>query len=574
MMDQGTISPTRFASTSTPGSRAKPDVRQYSNYNRSGVAEAPSYTSKYEELSHDNALRSKERQLEDRFNSLVNNYSRSKDHINRVHKATFEGTDYNKPQSTMVSPSQGGYRRSPNAQPQRSFDNALDSNYRSNASNIKVDDYERDRNTRAEQGDQNSRLEHEIRDLKNSILERLQVQEQQKKSSQPEKKTTRSLKLDTLSSSDDDQDTESDLDQHKRRKTSTKAHHLATTRSLRSPNTGGTTRKKSKKPVEPEIEVRGKKAVKNVTAMKNQFDEREAAIRDKYLNLKYKAKEMRSTLQEYVNKCIDLEEMVKNKDRALLDYEEQIKETQQELLRNFEVLQDTKRTEESVSKSEEELRVQNGDLKTRVQEQKRRLEEIEEQVKRNEEKYHAQIETLQHEKYETKTDLRDREEKLNHQVIVNNKLRDELDQLQKELNRKENISKKFEEQGEKRDEQTRELRERLEAIQIENKSLKTRNDDLQETKAYLEEKVSKYKKKQEEDKLKWQDEKDKEMASKRAKNKQLKADVKELEAVLMRVSDDKKTLALEVERTLTMKVGQEKELSKCKEEVLFAHQEM
>jgi uncharacterized protein (DUF2461 family) len=118
-------------------------------------------------------------------------------------------------------------------------------------------------------------------------------------------------------------------------------------------------------------------------------------LKENYFVLKYKAKEMRSTLQEYVDKYVDLKEQLGKKDQILLEYEDKIKQSLHELLRNFELLQEAKRRKEAVIKNAEDLHIQNAELKTRLQDQKKKLDEMEEQLKRNEERYQAQIEGLQ-----------------------------------------------------------------------------------------------------------------------------------------------------------------------------------
>ncbi len=100
-------------------------------------------------------------------------------------------------------------------------------------------------------------------------------------------------------------------------------------------------------------------------------------------------------MQEYVDKYVDLKEQLGKKDQILLEYEDKIKQSLHELLRNFELLQEAKRRKEAVIKNAEDLHIQNAELKTRLQDQKKKLDEMEEQLKRNEERYQAQIEGLQ-----------------------------------------------------------------------------------------------------------------------------------------------------------------------------------
>lgn len=528
--------------------------------------------------SQDSLLRSKERRLDEQFKNLVDQSNRSKEFIDKVYQATFS---QNKSTSSLTSPLENplssGPLRSPTGIYRPQFENTFDSTNRLQRDNLKVSDYD----SRRPPEDFNSKIEHEIQDLKNTVLERLRYQEAQMKSKTgaTDTKKTSKPRIETTSSSDEEseQDNESDF----RRKTATKSHQgtgvKSGARSVKSPDY---TLKKSRGSKQSDVygehvlESRVKSTAKNVAALKNKFEEREAALREKYLNLKYKAKEMRSTLQEYVDKCVDLEEQLQKKDNMLLDYEDQVKQSQQELLRNFEILQEAKRNEDSILKSEEDLRAQNADLKSRVQEYKKRVDDLEEQARKNEFKSQALIEELQNERQELKIGLRDRDDKIELLSTANEKLKVEADKLQKELDKRENLLAKQNDQLEKKDELFRELKEKFDALQIENRGLHTKNEEYRENKVSLEERIAKYKKKLDEDRARWEIDKDKEFGRKKEKSKKLKSQIRELESQIHKLNDEKKDLKVEVERVLSQKTHQESEMAKYREELLIAQQEM
>lgn len=532
---------------------------------------------KYDDpTSKESKLLSKEKRLDEQFQNLLEKSNRSRELLDNAYHTTFAS---NRLPSAVTSPKQDfsytGSVKSPEGGAK------FDSSYASNRYQpFKTTDYE----TNKSMDDYNSRLEHEIQELKNTVIERLRIQEAGGKARESErKKSAKKIQIEPLSSSEDEEKTEKASESFAAKKANPKLHRLAaskaTVRSAKSPDSSTLRKRNQKTVVDPEYsdqtpEHRIKRAPNQGASLKHKPNESELALREKYLALKYKAKEMRSTLQEYVDKYVDLEEQLGRKDQILLEYEDQIKQNQHELLRNFELLQETKRSEEAIAKGAEDLRIQNAELKARVQEQKKKLDEMEEQLKRNEEKFQRQIEDLQQEKHDVKVSLRDREDKADHLAYANEKLKNELEELRSELDKREGQMKRSEDHKIKLEESLRELREKVETLQIDNKGLQAKNEDLRENQAYLEDKLIKLKKKTEEERAKWENDKEKEIALRKEKNKQLKTEIKELDALLQRVSDEKKAIVVENEKNATQRVLQEKELNRCREDLAVVQQEM
>ena len=516
----------------------------------------------------DSKLHSKEERLDEQFRSLLDQSNRSKHNIDVDYPPK---TTTDRIPSTLTSPTrdlQPVYSSIPKSPDYTKYDTTkFDSTLGKTSSNIQTADYSTQRIPNVA----TNKLEREIHDLKSTVLERIRRQEAETQAQIAEnRKASRKANIVSLSSLNSTTQLEEDTVRtvaskpNARSDRSAKSHRIK----VKSPEKKG-----KKQHGEHTTAKKTKKAEKSKSKAKSKLDDDEPDLREKYIALKHKAKEMRTTLQQYVENYSDLETLLDKKDRVLIEYEEQIKQSQQELLKNFEMMQEMKRNEEIAIKGHEDLRVQNTEMKTRIQDQAKKLDELEVQVKRNEEKYHTQLESLRHEKHELMINLKDREEKADQLASLNEKYRSEADLLQREFDKSEAYAKKLQAQNEKSEEELKDLRERVEKLQAENKEYYLACEELKENKAHLEEKLAKYKKRTEEEQAKWETERGKELEHKREKNKQLKANIKELEGMLQRAIDEKKQLAHDFERTLLQKSQLDKELCNLREELLVAHQE-
>ena len=99
-------------------------------------------------------------------------------------------------------------------------------------------------------------------------------------------------------------------------------------------------------------------------------------------------------------------------------------------------------------------------------------------------------------------------------------------------------------------------------------------DDIKVQIAHLEEKNSKNKKKSEEEKIRILDELQKKIGKKSERNKILKERLKDLEIFVNTLNDEKKTMTVEMEKIISIKVQSEREINKLREELSLTNHEM
>ena len=531
-------------------------------------------------------LRSKDKKTDKQVRNLGDQSHRLNDYNDKAYPTTFSNTAV---QDSSLAPSQNrlisGFSRPASTNHRMRLENIPEIVQRQPTSSLtSPSNY-----AQSSQGQISSRIENEIEDLKNIVLERIRSQDTASKIKGMKKDKKSTFQRMEAASSSETEEEEQQLDLQRaaqiQRKLSTKSLKGETTNSELTSRSGNSSqsaafqsRNQTKfdeyKLSEPIFTTNAKITNNNIALLKAQYEEREAVLTEKYLNLKIKAKEIRSTLQEYVDKCIDLEENLNRKDQVLLDYEEQIRLAQQDLLKNYDALQEAKRNEDTLIKSEENLRQDKGELLSRIKEYKKRLNHAEEHGISNEEKLSEQIEALQNERQEIKIVLRGREDTIAILTINNEKLKDELDALRKEFDKQEKFALKQEADMEDKNVVIAELRLKLESLQVESKGIHGKIDEYKVNKKLMEDKLERYRRQIEGDRAQWEVEKNKHLEKKKQKIAKLKLEIKELERIITKQRDNKKELAVEIEKVQMNKLIQEKELHRYREELLLVQQEM
>jgi hypothetical protein len=99
-----------------------------------------------------------------------------------------------------------------------------------------------------------------------------------------------------------------------------------------------------------------KKAEKAVEELNHTIQEREHAQHEKYINLKIKCRELEDLLRECISRNMELEEANRKKDITIFEHEEQIRRDHEEILRSVNIIQEIRKREENLTRSEEEAR--------------------------------------------------------------------------------------------------------------------------------------------------------------------------------------------------------------------------
>ena len=530
----------------------------------------------YEPLDFGASLEHKEKHLDDRFKSLIDRCAKSKEYLDSLHKNT--STSERSPvKSTMVSPSsRSGLPLGPNSfETKRLFLNTARSNNWEKENN-----YSSIKEKEAQDFD---KLESDLIEFKNEIIDKFQ-------------KSGKKQNVKTYSSNSSDSENDKKAAKYQSIKTnSIKEKRKVPNKSMYdrevlSPKTINSTKYSTHKPsknqeeddymnehylsTENDLDKERKKTSKSINKLKSVMKQKEKMEYEKYLALKAKAKEFKNILREYVNKVMDLENNLKKKDEIIIELEEQSKESQQELLKNFDTLKDLKRRNDEHRKMEEEMKNSNIEYKVKLNEYKKKLEKIEDSAKLNEERLRGEIDGLKEENALMRRDLSVSREKEDQIVESNQNFQKQIVELQDELNSKVMSISKFEKYETSKERETKELRDQLEKYLIENKHLNARFEDVKAQITHLEERNSKNKRKSEEEKNTILDEFQKKIARKSEKNKVLKEKLKELEAYLNILNDEKNGMAVEMEKIASIKVQNDREINKLREDLSSANHEM
>ena len=529
----------------------------------------------YEPLDFGTSLENKEKHLEMRFKSLIDRCAKSREYLDNLHK-TASTTEKSSLISTIVSPNSNSNSNSRSSLP------AFETTKRTLFSTAKANNDWNKENIRSrkenEQQDFN-RLEEDLIDLKNEIIYKYQKS--------PKKQSFDHYSLD----SDTDRkpvNYQSNKPISNKEKNKTIVHggpiynqNVVSPKSLNSTKYSTNKLLKIRKEddynnaiAEENLDKERKKTSNSINKLKSVMKQKEKMENEKYLTLKAKTKEFKNILREYVNKVIDLEDNIRNKDQLIIESEDQLKENQQELLQNFDMIQDLRRKNEEHRKMEEDIKNANIEYKVKLNEQRKKLDKIEDSVTLNEEKLRAEIDELRQDNALMRRDLNIAKEKEIQCAESNGNFNRQVQELQRELNSKAVFIQKLEECEVIKERENKGLKDELEKYLIENKHLSARFEDVKSQIEQLEERNSKTKKKFGEEKDRFVDEFQKKIGRKSEKNKSLKQIVKSLEISLNAANDEKKGITVDKDKITSIKVQNEKEISKLREDLSLANHEM
>ena len=521
------------------------------------------------------SLENKEKHLETRFKSLIDRCAKSREYLDNLHK-TASITEKSSLTSTIVSPKSNSNFNSRSGLP------PFETTKRTLFSTVEANNGWNKENTRRKENEPQdfNRLEEDLMDLKNEIIDKYQ-------------KSPKKQGLDNYSFNSSDSDNNKEpvnyqstkpISNKEKNKIVVQGGSIYNKNVLsRKSLTKYSTNKPSKTReeddytnalVEENLEKEHKKTSNSINKLKSVMKQKEKMEYEKYLTLKAKTKEFKNILREYVNKVIDLEDNIRNKDHIIIESEEQLKENQQELLKNFDMLQDLRRKNEEHRKMEDEIKNANIEYKVKLNEQRKKLDKIEDSVTLNEEKLRAEIDELRQDNALMRRDLNISREREVQCAESNENFNRQVQELQDELNSKAVFISKLEECEVMKERENKELKDELEKYLIENKHLSARFEDVKSQIAQLEERNSKTKKKFGEEKDRFLDEFQKKIGSKSEKNKSLKQMVKDLEKSLNAANDEKKGITVDKDKIISIKVQNEKEINKLSEDLSLANHEM
>jgi len=282
----------------------------------------------------------------------------------------------------------------------------------------------------------------------------------------------------------------------------------------------------------------------------------------KYREGKAKFKEMKGILRSYVNKVIDLEDILKKKEELLTGCETQIRSDQKKLMKSNDLIQELRNREGGASESE---------LKAKILDQREELKKLHNLLDDAEERSRLHFENLTQENGQFRADLeslRAREASLKERLEQRNR---EFEPLQRELNTKENLLMRFEAERNEREAQMRALREELERVRIENEKTERRYEEYNKE---FELEVAVAKKQVEEDARAVIEEKNNQILVKKEKIKKLKQELREYEKIASKAIEEKKFAGHEIEKLVGQKTNSEREMYKTRDELKIANKEM
>ena len=264
---------------------------------------------------------------------------------------------------------------------------------------------------------------------------------------------------------------------------------------------------------------------KNIEGLSIAVKRKERGHEKKYLDLKAKFKELKNILRSYVNRVIDLEDIIKKKDDIINDCEVQIKTSQKKLQKSNDTVEELRSREG----------VENGRLRT----------ELEDFIARE-------------------ASLKDKEDAFHK----------DIDHLRRELNAKEAVIATYENERGDRSSQVQLLKEELEKVRSERDRLERRLEENSHGKKDFESEIAKYKKKTDEEVRLILEERAEEITSKKEKAREYKAKALEYEKQLNKALEEKKFAGFEVDKLLGQKTSLEREAYKARDELKVANKEM
>lgn len=539
------------------------------------------------------------------FKNLIERVNRSKEYIESVHRSTFSSNNSEPTKDTPVTTLRAQDDKAKESEaftkllPSASFkqENSKQLDAQPSTRSALIEKENKRRSVRDELSDHSNdlseecgRMSTEIHDFKQQLLEKVRRNSVKPKeevptpaaSTQMKKTSDRLRKFDILSSEEDEEEEEE-------KEVKTYSHATTATKKpvvQKSSNTS--VRNSNAKPVkntpvlidtEPKATsnpktLKGRKpdAASTINQLKHALNDRDNLLQEKYINLKFRSKELRNTLQEYVNKCLDLEDALKLKDQQLQDLQHQNKQLQTELNKKTETSNDLVKQQEHWNKTEKALRDENKALEESEASLRRKLKELELLAQSNESKYLSQIQALQTEKQERSDGVLAKEGIIAEQKRLIEAQRIEIENLQKECEAKESRILQVEAVSSLKIQDCQRLKEQMEEMEKNNKVYVSTIEDLKEKNSQWVEKVNKLKKKLEDERNHFQEEKQMSLQSKKEKIKKLRAELKQSESFALKLSDEKKALQFEIEKQTSLNSTLEKSMMQLKGEIVNLHQ--
>ena len=476
---------------------------------------------------------------------------RQRNDLNTGYEDGRDSLSLTSPSSLRFQPSPAGY--SPHSRPVRSDLNDSDEG------NIDIRSFKRKTDVTQSQSELPTKdyikLEKEITDLKNEVLRRLHKQTSAQKlaaraainelsSSSTSPERTKRMNIDNKSGVYE-RKRPKDLERNK----SDSKIKIYDGDELLTADT------RTKEDVSRKLEEEERIIEKNIEGLSNAVKRKERGQEKKYLDLKAKFKELKSILRSYVNRVIDLEDIIKKKDDIINDCEVQIRTSQKKLQKTNDAVEELRSREEGPGSI--------IDLKSKIQE-----------LKEAEESSQSQLQAISVENGRLKSELEDfigREASLKEKQDAFHK---DVDHLKRELNAKEAVINTYENERADRGGQAKLLKEELEKVRSERDRLERRLEESSRGKQDFESEIVKYKKKTDEEVRLVLEERAEELNARREKAREYKAKALEYEKQLNKALEEKKFAGFEIDKLVGQKTSLERDVYKARDEVKAANKEM
>ena len=533
------------------------DSAPFMSYNKHSRTKTSSTSGKID-FHNPSSLETREKKLEEQFHQLLERCNKSKEFISNMQKMVYgEG---NQDPSHLYASTPNLQIRSPAYSTMSTATRNLqeyenENKYTKKSEKNPTQLYE----SRSGFGnDEYEKLESDVIDLKKSILDRLK----KKESSSTNKKIQFKLNRPDLTS-----------DEEERRESDTR-EDWNTTKEGKSLGYKGGKRGEEKIDYVEGIKKEKTRAEKSLNKLKTTLQEKEKVTQEKYITLKGKCKELKNVLRDYVTRVVDLEEGLKKKDEQIIELEEQYRRGQDEVIKSEEAIEEYKKNEDILRRSETEAKNIKIEYKMTLNEQREKIQSLEEAIRRNKENHKGEFLEISEENDKLRIEVEVLREKELGLTKRNNDLETEAANLKEELEKTRGNIGRLESQKDEKDLDLKELRGQLEKLKTENGILEAKVKEMKEVVKQSNERLIAEERRHEEELTKLREEKEKIILKKKEKISLLKQQIHELEELSQKAIEEKKFVNLELERTLGHKQSLEKDLIRTKEEIKIAKEEM
>ena len=525
---------------------------------------------KAELFQSSSSLETREKRLEDQFQSLLDRCNKSKEFIQSMQNVVYgsKSSENDRLRTTGNLKSLAHSNISTATRPLHDNDQEHRHGFRA--------EKKYSNNSRVEhENDDYEKLENEVLNLKRSIVDRLQ-----NKGTHSSKGKIKFKDLGSEGSSDEDT---------RRRKENKNKDEWNSSVLLRDRKSGNGSfgivdksfQKSSRNVVEDQdydsallAKEDKNKAERSLNKLKNTLREKEKLQQDNYINLKSKCRELQNVLKEYVSRVYNLEESVKRKEEQIRDYEVQVSRTQEDLIRSEAEIEESRRIEDGLRKNEAEIKNANLEYKLKTAQQEERIEELEEDLKDSRERHRKELEELLEENDALRVEFEVLKEKMTDLRKNNEKLEKQEQSLKEEVERsKENISKLETAKGE-RDKELKGLSGDTEKLRTEKGILEAKLVELKEVLRQNNERTVSDERKHEDEMRALKEEREKKLGAKKQKIKVLRAQLAETEGVAQKVIEEKKFAIEEKERVSRQSDTLERDFMRSRDENKLLREEM